>query len=71
MNLDKLKRKIKEGYTDEDIAAMSGMTAEEVAKLRTDKPAAPKKEPVTAKVKKVVKASAATKKAPGGKKKGK
>ena len=50
MNLDKIKRKIAEGYKDEEIASMAGTTAEEVAKIRTPAPkpkpapkAAPKK----------------------------
>ena len=50
MNLDKIKRKIAEGYKDEEIASMAGTTAEEVAKIRTPTPkpksapkAAPKK----------------------------
>jgi hypothetical protein len=50
MNTDKIKRKIAEGHTDEEIAAMAGTTAEEVAKIRTPTPkpkpapkAAPKK----------------------------
>ena len=51
MNTDKIKRKIAEGHTDEEIAAMAGTTADEIAKIRrtpTPKPkpapkAAPKK----------------------------
>ena len=38
MNTDKIKRKIAEGHTDEEIAAMAGTTAEEVAKIRTPTP---------------------------------
>ena len=34
MNVDKIKRKIAEGYQDETIAVMSGMAVEEIAKLR-------------------------------------
>lgn len=34
MNVDKIKRKIAEGYQDEAIAVMSGMAVEEIAKLR-------------------------------------
>ena len=50
MNVDKIKRKIAEGHTDEEIAAMAGTTAEEISKVRTPTPkpkpapkAAPKK----------------------------
>ena len=49
MNTDKIKRKIAEGHTDEEIAAMAGTTADEVKKIRTPahtpspKKAAPKK----------------------------
>jgi DNA-binding protein H-NS len=48
MNTDKIKRKIAEGHTDEEIAAMAGTTAEEISKVRTPAPkpapkAAPKK----------------------------
>ncbi len=38
MNTDKIKRKIAEGYTDEEIAAMAGITVEDVAKIRTPAP---------------------------------
>ena len=38
MNTDKIKRKIAEGYTDEEIAAMAGTTAEEISKVRTPAP---------------------------------
>ena len=38
MNTDKIKRKIAEGHTDEEIAAMAGTTAEEISKVRTPKP---------------------------------
>ncbi len=38
MNLDKIKRKIAEGHTDEEIAAMAGITAAKVAKIRTPAP---------------------------------
>lgn len=69
MNLDKVKRKIAEGYQDEDISNMSGMPVSEIAALRGgDKPAEPKEEPVAAKVAKVVKASAAPKQTAGVKK---
>ena len=48
MNTDKIKRKIAEGHTDEEIAAMAGTTADAVNKIRTPAPkpapkAAPKK----------------------------
>ena len=50
MNTDKIKRKIAEGHTDEEIAAMAGTTADEISKVRTPAPkpkpapkAAPKK----------------------------
>ena len=46
MKLEKIKQKIAEGYKDESIALMAGMTADEVAKIRTPAPepkAAPKK----------------------------
>lgn len=59
MNLEKIKRKIAEGYCDEAITTMSGMPAAEVAKLRAPAPkAAPKaKKPAVVKP-----TSAATKK---------
>jgi hypothetical protein len=38
MNLDKIKRKIAEGHTDEEIATMAGIFAEDVAKIRTPAP---------------------------------
>ena len=38
MNLDKIKRKIAEGHTDEEIATMAGITVEDVAKIRTPAP---------------------------------
>ena len=38
MNTDKFKRKIAEGHTDEEIAAMAGTTAEEISKVRTPAP---------------------------------
>ena len=38
MNTDKIKRKIAEGHTDEEIAAMAGTTAEEISKVRTPAP---------------------------------
>jgi hypothetical protein len=53
MKLEKVKRKIAEGYSDGEIANMSGMPIEEVAKLRAPAPApAPvvKKEPAPAPV---------------------
>jgi hypothetical protein len=34
MNVEKVKRKMAEGHKDEELAAMSGMAVEEVAKLR-------------------------------------
>ena len=37
MNTDKIKRKIAEGYKDEEIASMAGITVEEVKKQRTPK----------------------------------
>ena len=40
MNLEKIKRKIAEGYCDEAITNMSGMPVEEVAKLRAPAPKA-------------------------------
>jgi hypothetical protein len=46
MNTDKIKRKIAEGHTDEEIAAMAGTTAEEISKVRTP---APKPKPATKK----------------------
>jgi hypothetical protein len=46
MNLEKVKRKIAEGYSDGEIACMSGLFAEDVAKLRAPAPApVVKKEP--------------------------
>jgi hypothetical protein len=55
MKLEKVKRKIADGYSDGEIANMSGMPIEEVAKLRAPAPAptpAPvvKKEPAPAPV---------------------
>ena len=38
MNTDKIKRKIAEGHTDEEIAAMAGTTAEEISTVRTPAP---------------------------------
>ena len=38
MNQEKIKRKIAEGYTDEDIANMAGISAEEVSKMRAPTP---------------------------------
>ena len=38
MNLDKIKRKIAEGHTDEEIATMAGITVAEVVKIRTPAP---------------------------------
>ena len=55
MNVDKIKRKIAEGHTDEEIAAMAGITADEVNKIRTPAPKtkpAPKAAPKKAAVKK-------------------
>ena len=50
MNVDKIKSKIAAGHTDEEIAAMAGITVDEIAKIRTPAPkpkpapkAAPKK----------------------------
>ena len=34
MNIEKVKRKMAEGHQDEELAAMSGMAVEEIAKLR-------------------------------------
>jgi len=34
MKLEKIKRKIADGYTDEEICNMSGMPVEEVTKVR-------------------------------------
>lgn len=34
MNVEKVKRKMAEGHQDEELAAMSGMAVEEIAKLR-------------------------------------
>ena len=49
MNTDKIKRKIAEGHTDEEIAAMAGTTAEEISKVRTPAPKpAPKAAPKAA-----------------------
>jgi hypothetical protein len=51
MKLEKVKRKIAEGYSDGEIANMSGMPIEEVAKLRAPAPApVVKKEPAPAPV---------------------
>jgi hypothetical protein len=50
MNLEKVKRKIADGYSDGEIANMSGMPIEEVAKLRAPAPTpAPKPAPVVKK----------------------
>ena len=70
MNQDKIKRKIKEGYTDSDIANMSGVPVEEIAKLRGgDKPAETKEEkPAPEKKVEAPKASAAPKQTAGVKK---
>ncbi len=38
MNTDKIKRKIAEGHTDEEVATMAGITVEDVAKIRTPAP---------------------------------
>jgi hypothetical protein len=49
MKLEKVKRKIAEGYSDGEIACMSGLFAEDVAKLRAPAPApVVKKEPAPA-----------------------
>lgn len=51
MNLEKVKRKIAEGYCDEAIAVMSGMPVEEIAALRAPAPKpAPKAAPAPAPV---------------------
>ena len=51
MKLEKVKRKIAEGYSDGEIACMSGLFAEDVAKLRAPAPApVVKKEPAPAPV---------------------
>jgi len=45
MKLEKVKRKIADGYSDGEIANMSGMSIEDIAKLRAPAPApTPKKE---------------------------
>jgi hypothetical protein len=42
MNLEKVKRKIAEGYNDSEIANMSGMTVEEIeAKVKALAPTTP------------------------------
>ncbi len=41
MNVEKIKRKMSEGYCDEAVSNMSGMSIEDIAKLRAP---APKKE---------------------------
>ena len=64
MNTDKIKRKIAEGHTDEEIAAMAGITADEIAKVRTP---APKPKPTPAP--KAAPKKAAPKKAATSKKK--
>ena len=46
MNTDKIKSKIAAGHTDEEIAAMAGITVEEINKIRT--PAKPKPAPKAA-----------------------
>ncbi len=61
MNTDKIKRKIAEGHTDEEIAAMAGITAGEVAKIRTPAPK-PKPAPKVAPKKAAPKKAAAKKK---------
>lgn len=38
MELEKIKRKITDGYNDEEISNMSGMPAAEVAKIRNPAP---------------------------------
>jgi hypothetical protein len=48
MNLEKVKRKIAEGYNPSEIANMSGMTIEEVAKLAPAPAPVVKKEPAPA-----------------------
>jgi DNA-binding protein H-NS len=55
MNVDKIKRKIAEGHTDEEIAAMAGITADEVNKIRTPAPTKPKPAPKAAPKKAAVK----------------
>ena len=59
MNTDKIKRKIAEGHTDEEIAAMAGTTAEEISKVRTP---APKPKPVPKAAPKAAPKKAATSK---------
>ena len=61
MNVDKIKRKIAEGYTDEEIANMAGTTRGEVAKIRTPAPK-PKPAPKAAPKKAAPKKAAAKKK---------
>lgn len=51
MNIEKIKRKLAEGYCDEAVSNMSGMSIEDIAKLKAP---APKKEAPAAVVKKPV-----------------
>ena len=53
MNVEKIKRKMSEGYCDEAVSNMSGMSIEDIAKLRAPAPT-PKKEAPAAVVKKPV-----------------
>jgi hypothetical protein len=41
MKLEKIKRKIAEGLTDEEVSNISGISVEEVANLRAPKKPAP------------------------------
>ena len=61
MNTYKIKRKIAEGHTDEEIAAMAGTTADEIAKIRTPAPK-PKPAPKAAPKKAAPKKAATSKK---------
>jgi hypothetical protein len=62
MKLEKVKRKIAEGYPDETIANMSGMSVEEIQKLRN--PPKPPPKAVKAPARKPVERASTTKKAP-------
>lgn len=53
MKLEKVKRKIAEGYQDEAIANMSGMSVEEIQKLRNPPKPVVKKAPARKPVERV------------------
>lgn len=53
MKLEKVKRKIAEGYPDESIANMSGMSVEEIQKLRNPPKPVAKKAPARKPVERV------------------